>query len=160
MGRPRPPLAWAVPEISAHGYAFPSGHASQAAAIYGLIAVLLAGQVRGWAGKVTVWTVAVLAAGAVGFSRLYLGVHWLTDVLAAWALGAGWLAAVLVAAGTWTRARASRPGRAPTAAPATAHAAGSPHDPPVLPPVVVDGRPARPAGVSPRRDLTEARKPE
>lgn len=122
VGRPRPPSEFAVPGITAGGYAFPSGHASQSAAIYGVLAVLLVGQLRGWGSKVAVWTSMVLAAAAVGFSRLYLGVHWLTDVLAAWALGLGWLLVVLTAAGTLTAVR-----QPPRPAAASPQAAVKPH---------------------------------
>lgn len=106
VARPRPPISFAVPDVSAHGFAFPSGHAGQSAAIYGVVAFLLAARVSGWPGKVAVWTGAVLAAGAVGVSRLYLGVHWLTDVLAGWALGVAWLGVVLLAV-TLLRQRAA-----------------------------------------------------
>lgn len=69
VGRARPPLEWAVPGVTAHGYAFPSGHASQPAAIYGVLAFLLAGLVRGWSGKVAIWTGTLLARSACPGSR-------------------------------------------------------------------------------------------
>jgi membrane protein DedA with SNARE-associated domain/membrane-associated phospholipid phosphatase len=89
VGRPRPPATTAL--VSANGFAFPSGHALNTAAIVGACAVLL------WTyRRVRVWSTGTAAAVIllVGFSRLYLGVHWLTDVLAAYALGFGWLAAI------------------------------------------------------------------
>jgi membrane protein DedA with SNARE-associated domain/membrane-associated phospholipid phosphatase len=92
VGRPRPPATTAL--VSAGGFAFPSGHALNTAAIVGACAVLL------WTyRRVRIWSTGAAAAVIllVGFSRLYLGVHWLTDVLAAYALGLGWLAAVATA---------------------------------------------------------------
>ena len=85
---------------TASGFAFPSGHATQAAAVYGGFAWLAAGWVTAWARKVAVWTGAVLAVLVVGVSRVYLGVHWPTDVLGGWALGGLWLAGVLVTVST------------------------------------------------------------
>ncbi|HKE99773.1 MAG TPA: phosphatase PAP2 family protein [Actinomycetes bacterium] len=97
--RPRPPLA----AMAAHadGLAFPSGHATQAMAVFGMLTVLVALGRWPWRGKVAFGAGALLIVLVVGFSRLYLGVHWLTDVLAGWALGACWLLALSV--GTWIR---------------------------------------------------------
>ena len=93
-GRDRPPASQAIGHFT--GLAFPSGHATQAVAVWGMVAALVAvGSVR-WSTKVTGWAVAVVVAGLVGVSRLYLGAHWLTDVLGGWALGAVWLAVLLV----------------------------------------------------------------
>jgi membrane-associated phospholipid phosphatase len=106
VARPRPPLALRVPGISADGYSFPSGHATLAAAGYGLVAVLLVRVVRGMLVRVAVWAGAAAAAVLVGVSRLYLGAHWFSDVAAGWATGAAWLAVVLTA--SWLLARHAR----------------------------------------------------
>jgi undecaprenyl-diphosphatase len=71
------------------GYAFPSGHATQSAAVWGFLTFLVAA--RRW--KAVTGAVLILA---IGVSRVYLGVHWFSDVLGGWALG-GTLLAVLVA---------------------------------------------------------------
>lgn len=94
VGRPRPALTSAITQA---GYSFPSGHSLSAAAILGACAVLVWQATRRW--RTRVWASAGTAALVllIGFSRLYLGVHWLTDVLAAYALGLGWLAAVVTA---------------------------------------------------------------
>jgi undecaprenyl-diphosphatase len=96
--RPRPPAAQAIGHWT--GFAFPSGHATKAAAVYGMLAALLAAASSSWGRKVAYWTGALLVAGVVGLSRLYLGAHWLTDVLGGLALGGAWLFAVLIAART------------------------------------------------------------
>jgi len=115
VGRPRPEFGPSVMEIS--GFAFPSGHATQAVAVYGVLAFLISKQLRSWSRAVTVWTAATLVALLVGFSRLYLGVNWISDVLAGFALGALWLVAVLATTGA-LRHRS----RAPSAANASAAA--------------------------------------
>lgn len=96
--RPRPPLRLAVGHFG--GLAFPSGHATQAVAAWGMLAALAAVESPRWGRKVLVWTMAVAVAALVGVTRLYLGAHWLTDVLGGWALGAVWLTVVLVLART------------------------------------------------------------
>jgi undecaprenyl-diphosphatase len=105
--RARPPAAQAIGDWT--GYAFPSGHATKAAAVYGMLAALLAATTSSWGRKVALWTAAVLVAGLVGLSRLYLGAHWLTDVLGGWALGGAWLFVVLTAARTVDALRGGSP---------------------------------------------------
>lgn len=86
--RERPSL---VPHGS-HVYtaSFPSGHSMVAASTYLTLAVLLARAERRRRIKAYWLSVALLLTGLVGVSRVYLGVHWPTDVLAGWTAGAGW----------------------------------------------------------------------
>jgi len=84
--RPRPELAF----VHLDTYSFPSGHAAGSAAIYGVLAFVLATRVRG-AARVAVVAATVVFVALIGFSRLYLGAHYLSDVLAGLSLGAAWL---------------------------------------------------------------------
>jgi membrane-associated phospholipid phosphatase len=91
--RPRPeslePLAQAV------GFSFPSGHSAVSAAFFGSVASILAIS-SGSRWRSAAWLAGGAAVvGAVGVSRVALGVHWATDVLAGWTLGFGWLALVV-----------------------------------------------------------------
>ena len=92
--RQRPAAEFAYRHYS--GLAFPSGHATLTAAVFGALAALIAAASTSWRTKVASWAAALFIAIVVGVSRLYLGAHWLTDVLGGWALGAMWLTAVLV----------------------------------------------------------------
>lgn len=94
VARPRPPVA--VRLVVTNSWSYPSGHAAQAVAFYGCAAVLLGAATKRWSTKATIWAGSVLMIVAVGFSRLYLGVHWLTDVLGGYALGAVWLGLPLI----------------------------------------------------------------
>jgi membrane-associated phospholipid phosphatase len=106
VARPRPPLSGAL--AAADGYAFPSGHAATAAAAFGVLAFLCAGSVRAWAARVAIWAGAAMLATLVGISRIYLGVHWTTDVLGGWAFGALWLAVVVTGSTVLAHGRGGR----------------------------------------------------
>lgn len=86
--RTRPPLIPA--EALPRDPSFPSGHAAAAAVVYLTLGLLLARTLPRRALKVYVVALGVVLAVAVGLSRLYLGVHWPTDVLAGWTLGGAW----------------------------------------------------------------------
>jgi len=108
--RARPPAVFAVGHFG--GYAFPSGHATEATAVYGMLAVVLASGTRRWRAKVLGWAIAVLTAAVVGISRLYLGAHWLSDVIAGQCFGLGWVLAWIALAEAWAnRPRPPRPER-------------------------------------------------
>jgi membrane-associated phospholipid phosphatase len=77
--RPRPDIAPHLDQVVS--MSFPSGHAANNMMLYLGIALLIG---RGWG-------VALAAAGLMGWSRLALGVHWPSDVLAGWLIGAGWV---------------------------------------------------------------------
>ena len=88
FGRPRPPAVLAV--ITPLNASFPSGHASISVALYALGFYLLFRATRSARLK-TLWlTLAVLFPLMIGFSRLYLGAHYLSDVLAGWGVGLWW----------------------------------------------------------------------
>lgn len=86
--RPRPNL---VPHgVEVYSASFPSGHSMLSAATYLTLAALIAHLEVKRRSKVLVFAVAVLLLTAVGFSRVYMGVHWPSDVLAGWCAGSAW----------------------------------------------------------------------
>lgn len=86
--RPRPEVAF----VNIDTYSFPSGHAMISTATYGAFAYLAWGRLRTSRGRVALAFSTVAFVGLIGFSRLYLGVHYLSDVLAGIAGGVFWLA--------------------------------------------------------------------
>jgi len=103
--RPRPDL---VPELTRHlNPSFPSGHAMTAAVVYLTLAALIATTLKRRREKLYVMGVALGLAMLVGATRMYLGVHYPTDVLAGWCVGASW-AVVCWTAGRLIAARRVR----------------------------------------------------
>ncbi|WP_374207162.1 phosphatase PAP2 family protein [Streptomyces sp. APSN-46.1] len=120
LGRERP--VWPDPVDSADYAAYPSGHAMTAAVVCGLLLWLLPRTGPGTAGRrlgLTAWAVALISVLGVGFTRVYLGVHWPSDVVGGWLLGAALVLALVSvrlpaarrAAGGPTAPDASRPAR-------------------------------------------------
>jgi membrane-associated phospholipid phosphatase len=93
--RPRPPGAAGI--LQEPSWSFPSGHAMMSLVAYGMIAYLIANATFRRALQLSGVFVASLMAVAIGISRLYLGVHYLTDVLAGYACGVLWLAVCVTA---------------------------------------------------------------
>ena len=94
IGRPRPAMSTWIGHFT--GSSFPSGHVTQVTACFAMAALILStgASIRR---RFVVWSVAATVVLVVGMSRLYLGGHWLSDVMAGWAVGAMWVS--LVAAG-------------------------------------------------------------
>jgi membrane-associated phospholipid phosphatase len=86
-------------------YSFPSGHATLAFCFYGVLAVILAARLRSPARKAALLLSAGLLALAIGVSRIYLGVHYPSDVLGGYAAAAIWLGAVNAGYHWWLTAR-------------------------------------------------------
>ncbi len=113
--RPRPDVVNHL--VAIHTASFPSGHATMSTLVYLTLAALIARLVEDWRVRAYVICVAVLLSLAVGLSRLYLGVHWPSDVAAGWALGVAWasLSWLVVSSLRRLRARTGGNGNGPAA---------------------------------------------
>ena len=89
--RPRPVAFFGATPSS---YSFPSGHALGSLCFYGMLAAILSARARGRGAKFCVWMAAVSLVGMIGFSRVYLGVHYPSDVIAGYCAAAVWVGAV------------------------------------------------------------------
>jgi undecaprenyl-diphosphatase len=101
--RTRPQFDDAVVALTT--YSFPSGHTAGATMFYGILAAYLVTHVRQWRWRVLIVLCAFLTVVLVALSRLYLGAHFLTDVLAGFAEGIAWLALCLTASHTLRQRR-------------------------------------------------------
>lgn len=100
VGRDRPPPIDAVAPYE-DSYSFPSGHTLNTTVVVGAIAYLILARQPRRSIRIAAIAVAGLLAVAMGLSRVFLGHHWLTDVLGAWALGLSWLALVITGHQLW-----------------------------------------------------------
>jgi undecaprenyl-diphosphatase len=118
FGRDRPPLAFhAVHAVNA---SFPSGHAMLSAIVYLTLGAIAARFAASRRMKIYALGCGVAMTLLVGCSRVFLGVHWATDVLAGWCLGAGWAIACWLVVSLWLRhgSRAAKQEAAATGMPA------------------------------------------
>lgn len=108
--RPRPALVSRLADAT--GFSFPSGHSLASAAIYGTAAVLVAALARRRGDQVLIGTATAVLLAAIGASRVYLGVHYPSDVIAGYSAGFAW-ASGLLAAASFTRRAAGGEGEDP-----------------------------------------------
>jgi undecaprenyl-diphosphatase len=99
VGRERPPVEYRL--VTETNESFPSGHALASAAILGVVLVVLLPSIRSRGLRIGVVIGVGLFVVAIGLSRLYLGVHWATDVLAGWVTGLAWLTLCLTVRQVW-----------------------------------------------------------
>jgi undecaprenyl-diphosphatase len=104
--RPRP--LFDEPLLTLVTYSFPSGHTAASTLFYGLIASYVVTTSPSWRRRVAAMAFAAVMVALVAFSRVYLGAHYVSDVLAAMAYSAGWLAVCIAAVSTLRRRRAAR----------------------------------------------------
>ena len=102
VGRARPALVDHLVEVGSAS--FPSGHAANSAIIYLTIALILMQIVAARRARWFLFAATLLLVAAIGVSRVYLGVHWPSDVLAGWSFGSLW-ALAWWALGSWLRAK-------------------------------------------------------
>ena len=111
IDRPRPNL---VPHGSyVATSSFPSGHSMMAATVYLTLAAMVARVGERWRTRFFILFAAIFVVLLVGVSRVYLGVHWPTDVLAGWSVGAGWAIGCWLVT-IWLQRRGAVEGEAPT----------------------------------------------
>jgi undecaprenyl-diphosphatase len=107
IGRVRPPMSDAIPPFETSP-SFPSGHTLNSTVIAGMVAYLLLRRLTSQRARVLTVVLAAGWAVAMGLSRVYLGHHWLTDVMCGWVLGLAWLTVVIAAHRMFLTARRRR----------------------------------------------------
>jgi len=103
FARPRP--IFEHPLVLEASYSFPSGHAMVSLVAYGVLAYFAVLAARTWRARTAVVLGTALLLLLIGFSRLYLGVHYFSDVVAGFAAGGVWLSALITATETLRRAK-------------------------------------------------------
>ncbi|MBW4546668.1 MAG: phosphatase PAP2 family protein [Symplocastrum torsivum CPER-KK1] len=108
FGRARPMLWERVVDVGQ--YSFPSGHAMISMVIFGIIGYLVSSKFPLW--RIGIISLTILLVTGIGLSRLYLGVHWPTDIVAGYAAGLVWLITCIFSLQVWQerRAVAQKPG--------------------------------------------------
>jgi len=96
IGRARPPLRLAVPPYE-ESPSFPSGHTLNATVVVGVLVYLMLRRLDSTWARTVVVVAGALFVVAMGLSRVFLGHHWLTDVMVGWTLGLAWLSVVVTA---------------------------------------------------------------
>jgi membrane-associated phospholipid phosphatase len=107
VGRTRPPLADAVPPFET-SFSFPSGHSLNALALSGIVVYVLVRRQASARARVLTVVLGALFALTMGLTRVYLGHHWLTDVVVAWLLALAWLVVVVTAHRLYLTTRRAR----------------------------------------------------
>jgi membrane-associated phospholipid phosphatase len=92
--RPRPVSLLGTP--IPHSYSYPSGHALLSFCFYGVLAFIIKTRSSSRAIRLSAWLMTVLLVTLIGFSRIYLGVHYASDVLAGYSTAFIWIATVLI----------------------------------------------------------------
>lgn len=100
--RPTPYFGLAFP----HSYSYPSGHALFSFTFFSIAASIAAARVHRRSIRVLIWIAAILLILSIGFSRIYLGVHYPTDVLAGYLTGFIWVTAISLAGRVYRRRQA------------------------------------------------------
>ena len=103
FARPRP--YFVDPLLPASGYSFPSGHAMESLVVYGMLAYFAVLALASWRARTAVVFGAALLVVLIGFSRMYLGVHYFSDVVAGFAAGGVWLSTCITAMESVRRGR-------------------------------------------------------
>ncbi len=109
--RPRPETAL----YAEHSFSFPSGHATIAVAFYGFAGYLTARFAHGWNRKANIFFTTMLLIIMIGFSRIYLGVHYVSDVWSGYLVGAMWLI-ITISLSEWLRQKEKDEGSKPPVA--------------------------------------------
>jgi undecaprenyl-diphosphatase len=115
-----------------HSYSFPSGHSMLSACFFGVLAAIVGVRMSSWTQRAALWLLAASATLLIGLSRIYLGVHYPSDVLAGYAAAVIWVVSVRAGYTVWLR-RSAALGGPSTAAPDTPDRARTPLETPRFP---------------------------